>query len=184
MVKQNLRSYFPHSTWLNCNSITFHVKLRKLLCKYPFTQHFILHKSYDKLILWYNYAQYWENEKETRNLTSHDVSSKLLLRLIAEVTSLIQKNSKIHKKAVITACRKQSILKDGEKKEKSARNIKNGKQNDRRQCVILTDLNFSVHKLTFNAWYPLKRHTYLNKPPSWKLHVCLSMWDILVDTKR
>ena len=35
----------------------------------------------------------------------------------------------------------------------------------------------------FKAWCPLKGHTYLKKTCSWKLQVCLSMYDLLVEIR-
>ena len=35
----------------------------------------------------------------------------------------------------------------------------------------------------FSAWYPLKGHIR-KQTCSWKLQVCLSMYDLLVDTKH
>ena len=36
----------------------------------------------------------------------------------------------------------------------------------------------------FNAWCPLKGHTYLNKPVAFSLQVFLSMSDLLVETRH
>ena len=41
-----------------------------------------------------------------------------------------------------------------------------------------------VRYRAFNAWCPLKCHTYLKKPAAFSRFFCLSIYDLLGDTRR
>ena len=69
-------------------------------------------------------------------------------------------------------------------KQSCSHGVKNG-------CNNLQRFNFKPLKpfclsfeQSFSAWYPLKGHTYINKPVAFRCRFFLSMYDLLVDTRH
>ena len=41
----------------------------------------------------------------------------------------------------------------------------------------------SLRQRTYHAWFPLNDHTYLNKPVNFQLKICLSTYNLPVDSR-